>query len=770
MSGLFEFLFKHRLVLFEEGEFAFLSPWPAGTVILAASVLAAAALFTYGRAQARIGPTRIGPARRGVLVGLRAAALLLVALAVMQPALVLTTVVPQRNFVAVLVDDSRSMNIEDADGESRAEKARRLLDPEGALATELADRFAVRWFRFSDAVQRADGSMEAFAFSGSRTRIGAALQHAAQQMQGVPLSGLVVVSDGGDNGEDRLGEALLPLRAASVPVFAVGLGDEQVEADVQIERADVPDRAMAGSSLLVNVQIAGPGFGGRTVSVVAEDMGRIVASEDIALPDGGRPVSVPLAMELETPGARELAFRVAALPGERVLENNEVRAMVQVRERTEKILYFEGEPRHEVAFMLRAVRHDEQLQVVLLQRTAENKFFRRNLDDALELLGGFPSEREELYKYRALVLGSVEAGFFTHDQLEMIADFVSVRGGMLLMLGGRRSFAEGGYDGTPLEDVLPVTLDEPAGASPTERLVFVKVAPTPAGARHPATRIEDGAEASAARWDSLPAVSTTNLLTRLKPGATELLRGSVVDGPGDPADRIVMAYQRYGRGRSAVLGVQDTWLWQMDHTVSLEDQSHETFWSQLLRWLVSETPDPVEASPSSASVEPGEAVTIEAAVADEGFGAVNGASVTARVTTPAGDLRTRPMEWQLDEDGKYAATFVPEAAGVYEVAVEAARDSVILGASLTSVRVAPGTVEFRDPRQRRTLLERLADETGGRYYSKDTASRLPGDLAVVGGGVTVREERDLWDMPALFLLLAGLLAAEWALRRKWGWA
>lgn len=765
MNGLFEFLFKYRPVLFEEGEVAFLSPWPVGVVVLAASLAAAVALFTYGRAHART-----GPARRSGLAVLRAAALLLVALAVMQPALVLSTVVPQRNFVAVLVDDSRSMNIEDADGESRAEKARRLLDPQGPLATGLADRFAVRWFRFSGVAQRAPGGVEGLAFDGSRTRIGAALEHAAQQMQGVPLSGLVVVSDGGDNGGSPMGEALLPLRAASVPVFALGLGDERVDADVQIGRADVPERAMAGSSLLVNVQLSAPGYGGRTVSVVAEDMGRIVASEEVTLPGGGRPVVVPIAMKLETPGARELAFRVPSLPGERVLENNELRAMVQVRERTEKILYFEGEPRHEVAFMLRAVRHDEQLQVVLLQRTAENKFFRRNLDDALELLGGFPTEREELYQYRALILGSVEAGFFNHDQLEMIADFVSVRGGMLLMLGGRRSLAEGGYDGTPLEDVLPVALDAPGGASPTERLVFVKVAPTPAGTRHPATRIEDGAEASAARWDSLPPVSTTNLLTRLKPGATQLLRGSVVDGPGDPADRIVMAYQRYGKGRSAVLGVQDTWLWQMDHSVSLEDQSHETFWSQLLRWLVSETPGQVEASPRSGSVEPGEAATIEAVVADEGFGPVNGATVTARVTSPTGEVRDWPMEWQVDEDGKYAATFVPEAAGVYEVAVEAARDSVFLGTGLTSLRVAPGTAEFRDPRQRTTLMERLAEETGGRYYSKDTAEQLPGDLAVVGGGVTVREERDLWDMPALFLFLAGLLAAEWALRRKWGWA
>ena len=768
MSGLFEFLFKYRPVLFEEGEIAFLSPWPAATALLIGGALAAPALLSYARARGR---SRAG--HRALLAALRTAALVVVALAVLQPALVLTTVVPQRNFVAVLVDDSRSMTIQDGDGESRADKARRLLDPGGPLVAGLEERFAVRYFGFSSAARRTEEGVGALAFSGSRTRIGDALSYAMGQMQGVPLSGLVVVSDGGDNGDEEMGPALLPLRAASVPVFAVGLGDEEVEADVQIGRADPPQRAMTGSSALVNVQLSAHGYAGQVVSVVAEDMGRIVATEEATLPGGGRPLVVPMAVTLETPGARELVFRVPALPGERVLENNEVRAMVQVRERTEKVLYFEGEPRHEVAFMLRAVQDDEQLQIVLLQRTAENKFFRRNLDDPLELLGGFPSTREELYAYRALILGSVEAGFFTHDQLGMIADFVGVRGGALLMLGGRRAFAEGGYDGTPLEDVLPVALEEPDGSSPTDRLVFVKVEPTPAGARHPATRIEDGAEASAARWDSLPAVSTTNVLTGLKPGATELLRGEVVDGRGDPADRVVMAFQRYGAGRSAVLGVQDTWLWQMDHSVSLEDQSHEKFWSQLLRWLVSETPDQVEAAPVREEAEPGEAVTIEATVADEGFAAVNGAAVTARVTTPAGETLLAPMEWAVDEDGRYGATFVPETEGIYEVAVEAAGaagDSAGLGAALTSVRVAPGTAEFRDPHQRRSLMERLAEETGGRYYGTETADRLPGDLAVVGGGITVREERDLWDMPALFLLLTGLLAAEWAVRRRWGLA
>ncbi len=764
MNSIFEFLFKYRPLLFQEADFTFLSPWPLTLAAGAALVLAVPALLSYALARGRSKRTD-----RWVLGTLRTALFALLFFVVMQPALVLTSIVPQRNFVAVLVDDSRSMMIDDRDGTSRAEKAVGLLNPEGDLIPALEEEFALRYFRFSSSPSRMDG-LGGLTFDGSRTRLGAALTGAREELQGVPLSAIVVVSDGGDNTEEVIGDALLQLRAAAVPVFTVGLGDEAMEADVQASRADVPATALAGNSLVVNVLVESRGYGGREVPVVVEDMGRIIASEVVTLPRDGQPLVAPVAITLENPGARELTFRIPGLEGERVLENNVLHAVVQVRDRTEKILYFEGEPRWEVAFMRRAVKDDENLQVVLLQRTAPNKYYRANLDDPLELLTGFPTTREELFRYRALILGSVEAGFFTHDQLEMIAEFVSERGGTLLMLGGRRAFADGGYKGTPIEDVLPIVLPEPTRATPTERLVFVKVSPTPAGANHPITRIAGDVESSAARWDSLPVVSTSNLITELKPGATELMQGSVVGGPGDASDRVVLAFQRYGKGRAMVLGIQDSWLWQFEATVSIEDQSHENFWRQLLRSVVAETPDAVVAAPDLASVEAGEPITVKATVLDAGYVEVNGAEVTARVTTPTGEVRELPMEWSVSEDGEYTADFTPEMDGLYEVSVDAARDTASLGAAETSVRVAPGTEEFRDPRQHRTLLERIAGETGGRYYTPETVDRLPEDLQFTGGGVTVVEEHDLWDMPILFLLMAGLLGAEWGYRRKRGLA
>jgi hypothetical protein len=205
--------------------------------------------------------------------------------------------------------------------------------------------------------------------------------------------------------------------------------------------------------------VAQTGYSGQTVTVLVEDGGRIVGSEEVDAAARGRADA----------GARALhGVRVRRAPvpvprsredGERVLENNEQEALIHVRDGREKILYFEGEPRFEVRFLRRAVAADSNLQVVTLQRTADGEVHAAGRGQRGRTVQRLPDHAEELFSYRALILGSIEASHFTHEQLRMIAEFVSERGGGLLMLGGRHAFAEGGYAGTPVAEALPVTLD-----------------------------------------------------------------------------------------------------------------------------------------------------------------------------------------------------------------------------------------------------------------------------------------------------------------------
>jgi len=760
MTQIFEFLFKYRPLLFERGHLAFGGPWQLPLAVVALGALVVALGYRARPGQAR-------RAERLGLAGLRLAALAILAFALSRPTLVVPTVVPQQNFLAILVDDSRSMQVPDQDGQARGRVAAELVAPDGDLLRRLDQQFKVRLYRFSASAERI-ASVADLSFAGGSTRLGAALERVRQDLNGTPLAGIALFTDGADNGGSAMSEAVLQLRAARVPVYAVGLGRERLEKDIEVSRLDVPGSALAGSTLIADLLVAQSGYGNTPVPVYVEESGRIVATDTVRLPrDGAATVRIPFT--LTGTGPRRIRVRVAPQDGEQLVENNAREANVYAADRRHKVLYFEGEPRFETKFIRRAVQDDRQIQLVVLQRTAENKFLRLEVDSPEELVVGFPKTREELFRYVGLVLGSVEASQFTHDQLQMIRDFAGERGGGVLLLGGRLAFAEGGYTGTPVADLVPFELPavEQVGADSTGHLVEVKVDPTPAGRGHPAMQLAGAGRASTERWATLPPLTLVNRVGSPKAGATVLLTGR-------PADRgaalPVLAFQRYGRGKAIALAAQDSWLWQMHADISVEDQTHETLWRQVLRWLVSGVPDPVTVTLSADRVEPGDSVAITAAVSDSAYSGVNGASVVARVTLPSGNEYQAPLEWSVLRDGEYRGWFVADAAGRYRVRVEARRAGRPLGEGDAYLDAGALGAEFFGAGMRRAALEQLAQETGGRFYTPAQAAALPEDVRFTESGATVFEHHDLWDMPATFLLLLTLLGVEWGWRRARGLA
>ena len=760
LASAFEFLFKYRPVVFERGELAFAGGARAWIVVALALLVAAVALV--GTLRLRGGATRRD---RIVLAGRRGAALLLVALCLLQPALLLRAAAPQRNVLAIVVDDSRSMRIADVDGRPRAETVQRLLAPDGPLVRQLGDRFTLRTFRFSqDAARAAD--VTALGFDGPRSRVEAALRSVRQELAGVPLAGVVLVSDGADNAEaDPAG--VTTVTGKPVPVFTIGVGGERFATDVEVTRVDVPRTALRGGTIAADVTIAQSGLAGERAQLVVEDDGRIVSTHAIALPDDGERRPIRVAIPAAEAGTRRLRFRVVPQPTEQLVENNAREALVSVRDGRERILYVEGEPRYEFKFVRKAVAADEQLQVVGLQRTAQDKFLRLDVADSGELRAGFPATREELFGYRAIILGSIEASHFTPEQLRLLADFVRERGGGLLVLGGRRSFREGGWSGTALAEVMPVTLDEGAPEEnleePPSFLSEVQAAPTAVGLTHAATQVANTPEASAARWRTLPALTTVNRIRGLKPGAVALLAaGAGRDAPP------VLAYQRYGRGLAVAFPVQDSWLWQMHADVTLEDQTHERFWRQLLRWLVAEVPTRASIAPSVERLGAGEPVTLRAEVRDSAYVGVNDAEVTARVTTPMGGVAEVPLRWTGGNDGEYRGVYTPVEDGMHAVEVDARAKGERLGAAGAFVRSGDGGEEFFDATLRAPFLRRLAATTGGQYYTPATVAALPRDVVYTESGNTVLERKELWDMPIVLFALFGLLGADWAYRRARG--
>jgi hypothetical protein len=315
---VFRALFSHPLVVFQEGDFRFDVTTGSLAAAILIGVVVAAAVLTYRRVRVNEGRAR----DRVVLTSLRIAALAVVLFCLFRPTLVVRAAVEQQNVVAILLDDSRSMQIPDQGDLPRAEWVRRQFGAaDGPLLQSLTDRFLVRIFRFSSTAgrMREVGEMQ---FDGTQTKLGPALEGAREELAGLPVSGIVLVTDGADTTDAAIGDALLGLKAEKLPVFTVGVGSERLPRDIQIDRVSMPRTVLKNASLLLDVLVRQTGYSGRTVTVDVEDEGRIVGSEKVQLPSDGSPASIRIRAIASESGPRLFKFRVTAQDDELVTQNN----------------------------------------------------------------------------------------------------------------------------------------------------------------------------------------------------------------------------------------------------------------------------------------------------------------------------------------------------------------------------------------------------------------------------------------------------------------
>ncbi|HEY2590773.1 MAG TPA: glutamine amidotransferase [Steroidobacteraceae bacterium] len=762
---MFEFLFKYPPAAFAQGRLVLLGAWPGWA--LAVSIVAAAAALAVLMALRLRGATGSLTVRRAAVLWLLQAALASVVLILLwQPALAVSELRPRQNIVAVLVDDSRSMSLSDG-GARREDRAIEAL--RSGLLPALGRRFETRLYRFDTSVRRAPLA-ELGPADGSATHIGDSLTELAAQTSDLPLGAVVLFSDGSDTagGVDRA--AIDALRRRSIPVHTVGIGTLEPAHDVEIEDVTVAARALAGSRVRAEVKVRERGYDERRTQLTVRDGGRVLASREITLGSRGAPPGAdgaesgggmqtePILFDVGPAGAKSLVFSVEPLAEETNRANNAVTRLVDVEAEPRRILYFEGEPRWEYKFIRRAADDDPMLQIASILRVSENKLYRQGIKEPSELADGFPTRAEELNAYQGLIIGSVDAGYFTPAQQALIRDFVDRRGGGLLLLGGRASLADGIWSGSLVADALPVVL-------PDSRNTFHRdpatVSLTPAGEQSVICRLVDDPGANAERWRKLPYLMDYEDPGTPKPGAVVLAQMHY-GGRTMP----LLVTQHFGRGRVAVLATGGTWRWQM--SLPLGDPTHHAFWQQLLTWLVADTRGQVAASVPKPTLLDAGRVRLDAEVRDARYVPAADVTVAARVIGPDGAPQSIELEPVRDEPGRFEADWTVQAPGEYVAEIDARRGASQLGRDVVPFQRLDGTAENFHTEQDRDLLERLAASTGGRYWRPDQMRELARSIPYSQAGLTAHDLAPLWNMPAAFLLIFALKCGEWLLRRKWG--
>jgi uncharacterized membrane protein len=759
---MFQLLFKYPSAIFTKGQFVLLGSWPVWLLVLliCASAVGLALLI---RSRLREATPEVRNWRAWVIWAMQSALVALLFFLLWKPAIIVAELSSQQNIIAVLVDDSHSMSITDSDGKTREAAALSAL--EGGVLAGLQKRFQTRVYRFGNQLTRVNDVAGITPVEGA-TRIGDTLKQLATETADLPVGAILLLSDGGQNTAGTGGsgismDALQALRNRRIPVHTVAFGKEQSAHDVEIEDVGSAASAIANSRVGATVSLTQRGYAGEKAKLTVRDRDKELAAREITLATDGRIQTEPIFFSIGPAGAKSLSFTVEPLPGEENLSNNAVTRPILVTDAKRRILYIEGEPRWEYKFIRRAESDDPTVQLVSMLRTSENKIYRQGISDPSELADGFPVRPEDLFGYSGIIIGSIDADYFTPLQQELLRQFVDRRGGGILFLGGRASLSDGGWAASRLNELLPTFL--PAGNHNFHRNAAT-VELTPQGEGSPITQLVDDPEKNAERWKKLTYLADYEDAGAPKPGATVL-----ADLQAGRRKLPLLITQNYGHGRTAIMATGGTWRWQMSE--ALGDPSHDLFWQQLLRWLVAESPGPVVASmPERLLMDEGR-IQLTAQVRDRQFQQAPNAHATAHIVGPEGVNAVVDLSATGSTPGQYQTEWTAEKPGSYlaEVTAESTGSQAEeLGRDVVTFQRQDGVAENFHTEQNRRLLEQLASETGGRYWEPSDLKSLPRDISYSEAGISVRSTKQLWDMPIVFLLLLGLPITEWLLRRKWG--
>jgi len=674
----------------------------------------------------------------------------------------------------------------------------RLADSSSWL-TRLAQDFEVRRYALDSTLHPLKDFSE-LSLDGEASAVQGGIAAIAQRYSGQPVAGILLLTDG--NATDATEGTDGPNGKGLAPIYPVALGAESGLVDLSVTRVLVTQTNFEASPVTITTEVEGQGIAGRKIDVrVLDESGKELERRTAVMP-ADEPLAQRFLIKPDKPGISFYTVH-ASLEGEEdakagrtaeaTLANNRRLATVDRGGGPYRVLYVSGRPNWEFKFLRRAIEEDDEVNLVGLVRIAkkEPKFtflsrsgertnplfrgFGNNSDESAEqydepvlvrlgtedkeeLLGGFPKDEEALFRYHAVILDDIEAEFFKQDQLSLLTQFVSRRGGGLLMLGGKESFGEGSYSRTPVGDMLPVYLDRNLTTPPGDQY---RVKLTREGWLQPWVRLRANEQDENKRLATMPVFKTVNRVELIKPGASILAE---VDGAGDKA-RPALVVQPFGRGRVGAVLISDLWRWSMRRE-DYKENDLDKAWRQTVRWLVADVPKAVEVETRRSVTAGNQGVEIVVRARDKQFAPLDNAEVTLKIHTP--DKRDIELVAESSDKapGTYVASFAPRAGGAYRATVSVAGpDGSEVGQRDIGWSVEPETEEFRTLTVNRPLLEKLASQTSGEVLTLDGLESFVASLPNRKIPVVESWTYPLWHQWHVFVIAIACLVGEWGLRR-----
>lgn len=748
--------------------------WPFG--LLLTGVAAAAALIWIYRIEAPQIAARI----RWTLTGLRLAVLL--ALLAMISGASLAVQKTGLPYLVVLIDTSASMGIADQyQDRSQADSARRsvhaaqlselqrlelakavLLDPQSSLIQRWQQRYRLKVYAFDDTLspliddavaepEVLEKALRELRPLGPETRPAYCLEEVFNEYRGAAPAAIVILTDGiaSRSSSELTTAAAQTARELSIPLMTVGIGSADPNRDLELTDLLVDRVAILGDPLLFRVRGRSWGTSQEKIRATLRLVNdpRPLASSEVE--STGNPFSFELLTTPTEEGDHTYEIELTPLEGESTLENNRLTATVSVRRTKIRVLLVERHPRWEFRHLKPLLERDEMIELRTVLQDSDVDFVREDRT----ALAGFPPRASDLDEFDVIILGDVDITQINPQSLTHIRDFVSEKGGGLILIGGERHNPRQ-FSGTPLETLCPVPLDGIEPPTPQELAGdgFL-MRPTPEGRIQAFLQLNE-ATATEDLWGSLPRMHWSWQVIRTKPGAITLTT------QGGAGGRPVLVWQRYGAGQVLFHATDELWQWRQER----EDAVYGRYWGQAIRQLcrakllgLSQRVKLTSDRPVYSVGEPIRLIARGPTSPPRG----DGTGLTALVTSTGNPVRVPLVPIS---EGQYEGHLASLPAGQYQVVIDLPTAQPDDGCQF---RVELPNREMRDRAANHADLELAAKTSRGQYYHWSNTASLARDIPP-GHPVTqaAAEIVPLWNRGELYAVLLACLTMEWLLRRK----
>lgn len=675
-----------------------------------------------------------------ILILLRSAACFLLVLALLNPVIRKDFLKEEKASLAVLVDQSASMMVRDADRRSRFEKARQFLKSRELRGLEKELDLKIFFFDSRLVPVLREKASSRHGPGGESTDIGNALLNVLS-LNGRGPRNIILLSDGINTAFMDFSRLAQQLETRKTRLFALDVcGKEQI-ADISVRDTDFPEEAPVNSGIPFSANIQLTGYGSRLIRIRTFLNGAQVRSEQIRMKEGSNPYRSSVL--LNRTGIHRITLTADAAENESILMNNSRTFFVRALKSRFRLLFLYGSPNFEYKFIKLALESDPHIELDA----------RVNVKNGLEAVG-------DLNRYDCIITGNIRFKDLPAGLVRKMVRYADTRPGAMLFLAGRHSFRSGGYHASALKDIIPVEWGDSGDVLRSEYSLRL----TSWGMTAPFLRITEDAAMLQETWNNLPPLTLINVVKSVKKGSRVLAVSSKQE------HLVLSAIGTYKQCKVAVFTGFPTWKWGfLNAGLGYRENPFNPFWQQFVRYLVNFNQEKVSLFTTRLMYRKDEDIGVKFLFFNDNFEPVKRDRIPVTLSRNVKNEYRPSDRFMLAPSpvtpGLYEASLSVKEYGEYRLEADVKEPGE--GKQTYFVVSDPGTELYRLHPDREFLRE-LCRIGKGRFLTAGESGRLTGLVDREKRRFSARMEKNIWENWIFLLLAVSLLCGEWFLRKRNG--